>query len=67
MYNISLERRDILYIHNKEYALKLVQDKINGNNNYSYSQIASLTGFSKRYLIRLSQSLNEKIQLKKNN
>ena len=32
-------------MHNKEYALKLVQDKINGNNNYSYSQIASLTAF----------------------
>lgn len=26
-------------MHNKEYALKLVQDKINGLNNYSYSQI----------------------------
>ena len=47
-------------MHNKEYALKLVQDKLNGLNNYSYSQIGSLTGFSKRHLIRLSQSLNEK-------
>ena len=47
-------------MHNKEYALKLVQDKINGLNNYSYSQISSLTRFSKRHLIRLSQTLNEK-------
>lgn len=47
-------------MHNKPYALKLVQDKINGLNNYSYSQISSLTGFSKRHLIRLSQSLNKK-------
>ena len=47
-------------MHNKSYALKLVQDKINGLNNYSYSQISSLTGFSKRHLIRLSQSLNKK-------
>ena len=32
-------------MHNKEYALKLVQDKINGLNNYSYSQIGFLTGY----------------------
>ena len=47
-------------MHNKKYALKLVQDKINGLNNYSYSQISSLTGFTKRHLIRLSQKLNKK-------
>ena len=47
-------------MHNKPYALKLVQDKINGLNNYSYSQISSLTGFTKRHLIRLSQKLNKK-------
>ena len=47
-------------MHNKEYGLKLVQDKINGLNNYSYSQISSLTGFSKRHLIRLSQLINKK-------
>ena len=41
IYNISLERR-YFCMHNKEYALKLVQDKQNGINNYSYSQIASL-------------------------
>ena len=47
-------------MHNKEYALKLIQDKQNGINSYSYSQIASLTGFTKRHLIRLSQELNKK-------
>lgn len=31
-------------MHNKEYALKLIQDKQNGLNDYSYSQIGSLTG-----------------------
>ena len=35
-------------MHNKSYALKLIQEKINGLNNYSYSQISSLTGFTKR-------------------
>ena len=44
IYNISFERR-YFYMHNKEYALKLIQDKINGLNNYSYSQIGSLTGY----------------------
>ena len=32
-------------MHNKEYALKLVQEKLNGLNSYSYSQIANLTGY----------------------
>ena len=47
-------------MHNKPYALKLIQDKQNGLNNYSYSQIGSLTGFTKRHLIRLSKELNKK-------
>ena len=47
-------------MHNKEYALKLVQDKINGLNNYSYSQISSLTGYAKMQLIRFSKELNKK-------
>ena len=47
-------------MHNKEYALKLVQEKQNGLNNYSYSQIGSLTGFSKRQLLNFSKQLNEK-------
>lgn len=38
-------------MHNKEYALKLVQEKLNGNNNYSYSQIASLTGYIKTWIV----------------
>lgn len=47
-------------MHNKEYALKLVQDKLNGLNNYSYLQIANLTGYSKKQIYRLSKKLNEK-------
>ena len=47
-------------MHNKEYALKLVQDKINGLNNYSYSQIASLSGYKKLQIIRFSNLLKEK-------
>ena len=41
-------------MHNKEYALKLYRKKINGLNNFSYSQIGLLIGFTKRHLIRLS-------------
>ena len=47
-------------MHNKEYALKLVQDKINGLNNYSYSQISFLTSFCKRQLLNFSKQLNKK-------
>ena len=47
-------------MHNKKYALKLVQDKINGLNNYSYSQIAFITGYKKLQIIRFSKKLNEK-------
>ena len=47
-------------MHNKEYVLKLVQEKINSLNNYSYSQISSLIRFIKKHLIRLSQGLNKK-------
>ena len=47
-------------MHNKEYALKLVQNKLNGLNDYSYSQIASLTGYKKLQIIRFSNLLKEK-------
>lgn len=47
-------------MHNKEYALRLVQEKLNGNNNFSYSQIGSMTGYTKRQIIRLSIKLKEK-------
>jgi len=47
-------------MHNKEYALKLVQNKLDGLNNYSYSQIGSLTGYSKLQIINFSKLLNEK-------
>ena len=47
-------------MHNKSYALKLVQDKINGLNNYSYSQIGSLTGYTKLQIINFSKLINKK-------
>lgn len=47
-------------MHNKSYALKLVQDKLNGLNNYSYSQIGSLTGYTKLQIINFSKLLKEK-------
>ena len=46
-------------MHNKEYALKLVQNKLNGLNNYSYYQIANLTGYTKMQIIRFSKLINE--------
>ena len=47
-------------MHNKEYALKLIQDKQNGLNNYSYSQIGSLTGYAKTQIYRMSIIINKK-------
>ncbi len=47
-------------MHNKEYALKLVHDKINCLNNYSYSQISILTGYTKMQLIRFSKEIEKK-------
>ena len=50
----------MFFIKNKVYALKLVQDKTNGLNNYSYSQIASLTGYTKKQIYRFNILINEK-------
>lgn len=47
-------------MHNKPYALKLVQDKINSLNNYFYSQIGSLTGYTKLQIINFYKLLNKK-------
>lgn len=42
---------------NKEYALKLLSEKNNGQRIISYEQISELTGYSKRHLIRLSKNI----------
>ena len=55
-----MEKRYIFIMHNKKYALKLVQDKLNGLNSYSYSQIASLTGYKKLQIVRFASLLKEK-------
>ena len=47
-------------MHNKEYALKLIQDKQNGLNDYSYSQIGSLTRYTKTQIYRMSVIINKK-------
>ncbi len=47
-------------MHNKEYALKLVQDKINGLNNLFYFKIASITSYSKKRIYLLNKRLREK-------
>lgn len=47
-------------MHNKKYALKLVHDKLNGLNNYSYSKIAILSGYKKLQIVRFANLLKEK-------
>lgn len=47
-------------MHNKKYALKLVQAKLKGENNFSYSQIGKLSGYSKLQIINFSKQINKK-------
>lgn len=47
-------------MHNKKYALELVQNKLNGLNNLSYSKIGSMTGYTKLQIINFSKLLKEK-------
>lgn len=47
--------KEVFKIKNKAYALKLVEEKQNGVNNYSYSQISILTGYTKMQVIRFSK------------
>ena len=51
----------MVIIKNKEYALKLVKEKINGENNYSYAQIAFITGYTKMQIIRFSKEIEKRI------
>lgn len=45
----------------KDYALKLLKEKINGHRVISYEQIVELTEYSKRHLIRLSKDIENKV------
>ncbi len=53
-----LERR--YDVKNKEYALKLLKQKINGEIYITYKEITNLTGYSKRQLIRLNNLIEKK-------
>ena len=54
IYNdIIISESEVIFL-NKEYALKLLKEKINGQRVITYEQIVELTGYSKRHLIRLS-------------
>ena len=47
-------------MHNKEYALKLVQNKLLGLNNYSYAEIANLSGYKVLQIKRFAKLLKKK-------
>lgn len=44
----------------KEKALRLLQEKLNGERETSYNQLTVLTGYSRSQLIRLGKQLSEK-------
>ena len=45
---------------NKEKALTLLKEKLNGETETSYNQLTILTGYSRSQLLRLAKQLNEK-------
>ena len=46
-----------ILIKNKQKALELLKQKINGEIKITYSKISEQTGYGKRQLIRLSQEI----------
>ena len=57
--DIIISESEVIFL-NKEYALKLLKEKINGHRVITYEQIVELTGYSKRHLIRLSKDIENK-------
>ena len=57
--DIIISESEVIFL-NKEYALKLLKEKINGQRVITYEQIVELTGYSKRHLIRLSIDIENK-------
>ena len=49
-----------ILIKNKQKALELLKQKINGEIKITYSKISEQTGYGKRQLIRLSQEIEKK-------
>ena len=57
--DIIISESEVIFL-NKEYALILLKEKINGHRVITYEQIVELTGYSKRHLIRLSIDIENK-------
>ena len=57
---IHLWKGGVFLYRNKEKALKLLKQKINGESTLTLKEISRLTGYSKRQLIRLSKQIEEK-------
>lgn len=56
---LSCHMKEVFILDRKEVA-DLLSKKLNGDLKISYDHLAVLTNYSKRQLIRLSKSLNEK-------
>ncbi len=50
-----------VFILDRKEVIDLLSKKLNGDLKISYDHLAVLTNYSKRQLIRLSKSLNEKV------
>ena len=56
---LSCYMKEVFILDRKE-VIDLLSKKLNGDLKISYDHLAVLTNYSKRQLIRLSKSLNEK-------
>lgn len=45
---------------NKEYTIKLLREKINGERKITYEEMSLLSGYSKRQLLRLAKEIENK-------
>ena len=50
----------MFYFGNKQKALELLKQKINGEIKIIYNEISNKTGYEKRQLIRLSKEIKKK-------
>lgn len=54
--------------YNKKETVDLIRDKLNGKSMLTYEEIASITGYHPKYILRLKKEiLEDKIQLEHGN
>ena len=47
-------------MNKKEYAYKLINDKLNNDTFLTYKEIASITGYHEKYILKLKKEILDK-------